>query len=147
MKKLFTVLAVTAITAFGMSAQDSWDKVPEFSTYTNANNPVQAGGNNLLQGATFESYIANDGWGKLADNLQATYSGNQFTTGKITYNVPEGRGSQQWAAQMFFQTQYAVEAGKKYDLTFHVKSTAANNFTVKIENRTNPETKNLCYYY
>ena len=147
MKKLFTVLALTAFTAFGMSAQDSWDKVPEFSTYTNANNPVQAGGNNLLQGAIFESYIANDNWQVLADNLQATYSGNSFTTGKITYKVPEGRGSKQWTAQMFFQTQYAIEAGKKYDLTFHVKSTAANNFTVKIENRTNPETKNLCYYY
>ncbi len=143
MKKslLLTACASVLMTA---NAQTAWDQVPEFSTYTDANNPVQAGGNNLLQGATFTSLIMNDSWAPVA--TQAGYSGNSFTTGNITYTAPSDRGAAQWTGQMYFETQYAIEKGKKYDLTFHVKSTAANNFTVKVEDKNN-NANSLCYYY
>ena len=52
MKKIL-LLSVCASMLMTANAQTAWNEVPEFSTYTDANNPVQAGGNNLLQGAIF----------------------------------------------------------------------------------------------
>ncbi len=133
----------------GTLAQSAWNEVPAFSTYTNESNPVEAGGNNMLQGATFHANIMNDSWKSLATEggEVVSYDGNQFTTGKIRYTVPQGRGNKQWTAQMCFETNYSMEPTKKYDLTFHVKSSAANKFTVKVEDSVDPDNKNMAYNY
>lgn len=145
--KRFFLSAVVSLAAAGMSAQQPWSDVAEFSTYTDATNPVKPGGNNLLQGAAFSQWIANDSWTELGGGPYATYSGNNFTTGRIAYTAPQGRGGSQWQAQMMLTTNYQMEPDKKYDLTFHVKSTAANRFTVKVEDVDDPDNRSLVYRY
>lgn len=148
MNKKILATGLLALTATMVSvAQTPWSDAAAYTTYTDANNPVKSGGNNMLQGARFEASIMNDSWQQLPGGPYATYSGNNFTTGKITYTAPQGRGSGQWTAQMSFTTDYRMERDKKYDLTFHVKSTAANNFTVKIEDTSDPDHKNMGYTY
>ena len=133
MKKHLIALVLLALGASGAVAQTAWNNVAEYTTYTDATNPVQPGGNNMLQGAEFTQWIADNNWAELPGGPYATYDGNQFTTGKVTYKVPAGRGEAQWTAQMRLTTKYAVVQGNNYNLSFHVKSTAANKFTVKVE--------------
>ncbi len=149
MQKYFLALAFGAIMSTAVSAQSVWTDVPEYTTYTDETNPVVPGGNNMLQGANFRAYIMNDSWATLATEGSAavSYDGNQFTTGKITYTAPQGRGNNQWTAQLCFETNYSMDPSKKYDLTFHVKSSAANKFTVKIEDTVDPNNKNMGYTY
>lgn len=145
MKKKLLTLCLGMFTLFTATAQTPWDQVPEFG-YTNETNPVQPGGNNMLQGAEFASFIMNDSWAPLDASLQATYDGTSFSTGTIHYKAPEGRGTKQWTGQMYLQTDYKMEKGKKYDLSFRILSTAANNFTVKVESKASGDV-NLTDYY
>ena len=103
MSKKILATGLLALTATMVSvAQTPWSDAAAYTTYTDANNPVKSGGNNMLQGARFEASIMNDSWQQLPGGPYATYSGNNFTTGKITYTAPQGRGSGQWTAQMSF---------------------------------------------
>ena len=147
MKRFLLTIALGAAAVSVAFPQSAWNTVSAFTDYTDATNPVQPGGNNLLQGAVYEDWISNNSWSVLSGGPFTSYTGNNFTTGKITYTAPSGRGDSQWMAQMKLTTNYQVEKGKRYDLSFHVKSSAANNFTVKVEDVNNPDQLNMAYTY
>ena len=144
MKPILLSGAFCVFTAMGGYAQVAWNTVPEFTTYTDATNPVKSDGTNLLQGAEYSEWIADNSWTALPGGPFSTYSGNQFTVGNISYKVPSGRGDSQWMGQLRLTTNYSIQQGKKYSVTFHVKSSAANKFTVKIEDSANGD--NSFYY-
>ena len=147
MKRLIISAALCGVMATGAFAQVAWNTVTEFSKYTDATNPVKSDGTNLLQGAEYSEWIADNNWTALAGGPFSTYTGNQFTVGRIDYTVPAGRGDSQWQAQLRLTTNYGIAQGKKYSLSFHVKSSAENKFTVKIEDPDTNGAKSIydCY--
>ena len=133
MKSFILSSAFCAFSVMGCYAQAAWNTVAEFTNFTDDTNPVTSDGPNLLQGAEYSEWIADNNWTPLSGGPFSTYTGNQFTVGKISYTVPEGRGESQWQAQLRLTSPYSIDQGKKYSVSFHVKSSAANKFTVKIE--------------
>ncbi|MDE6258504.1 MAG: hypothetical protein K2M53_09010, partial [Muribaculaceae bacterium] len=85
MKPILLSGAFCVFTAMGGYAQVALNTVPEFTTYTDATNPVKSDGTNLLQGAEYSEWIADNSWSALPGGPFSTYSGNQFTVGNISY--------------------------------------------------------------
>ncbi|MDE6071534.1 MAG: glycoside hydrolase family 16 protein [Muribaculaceae bacterium] len=144
---LFATALCSVLTATEAYSQSAWNTVSEFTNFTDATNPVKSDGTNLLQGAEYSEWIADDNWVPLTGGPYSSYSGNQFTVGKIIYTAPPGRGESQWQAQLRLTTNYSIEQGKKYSVSFHVRSSAENKFTVKIEDPNSNGAKSIydCY--